>query len=239
MARSRRAAPCDGLSEPAHEYSGPQRRHHACGQMWESPGPYSPRPRHVPRRHESLGTVNEAELIARIRAGDRAAFETFYRRTQAAVCAYARSLLIGRPGEVDEVVQEVYVGFLGRIQRFERGRNPRPYLMTSVRNAVVDRKRARHRGEAGDVEPAGLGDSRDDPARTLARAERDRMIDAALEELPEEQREAVRLHLFAGLTHAEVAEVTGVPVATARNRYRYGMARLERRLGAYVHDERT
>ena len=55
---------------------------------------------------------------------------------------------------------------------------------------------------------------------------------AALSQLPTAQREAVYLHHFAGLAFREIGRVTGVPTFTAASRYRLGIARLRRALGA-------
>ena len=55
-------------------------------------------------------------------------------------------------------------------------------------------------------------------------------LQAELQELPEEQREAVVLHIWGQMTLQEVAEVTGVTLNTAASRYRYGLSKLRERM---------
>ena len=65
---------------------------------------------------------------------------------------------------------------------------------------------------------------------TIERAERQASVEAALGQLPGDQREVVVMKIWGGLTFAQIAEALGVPLNTAASRYRYALQRLEAEL---------
>jgi RNA polymerase sigma-70 factor (ECF subfamily) len=73
-----------------------------------------------------------------------------------------------------------------------------------------------------------------DPQRHAEKRELAERVDAALEKLSEEQRDAVLLHELHGLTYAECAEILGVPEGTVKSRVYHGCRELRRRLDTYV-----
>jgi RNA polymerase sigma-70 factor, ECF subfamily len=78
---------------------------------------------------------------------------------------------------------------------------------------------------------AALETDEDDPFATVAQAIEAERVQAVLRELPEEQREAIVLAYFAGLTHQEIAEETGAPLGTVKSRMRLGLRRMRTLLG--------
>jgi len=112
-----------------------------------------------------------------------------------------------------------------------------PYVFAAVRNAAVDlvRRRARAavfvRGElpVESWEPVsifnGLPES---PEATAIDAEQHQLIREALDELPDDQREAVVMRVYGGLTFEEIAETLGEPLPTVASRYRRALERMGR-----------
>jgi RNA polymerase sigma-70 factor (ECF subfamily) len=68
----------------------------------------------------------------------------------------------------------------------------------------------------------------------LERREREAAIEAALNQLPGDQREVVVMKIWGALTFAEIGQSLGVPLSTAASRYRYALTRLEQELRAEV-----
>ena len=97
------------------------------------------------------------------------------------------------------------------------------YLYRAVKNAALNaqRDRARESPLGGDEAWFTHHSGNFEAALTLQRA---------LADLPEEQREAVVMRIWSGMTLEEVAEATGVPLNTAASRYRYALAKLRERL---------
>ncbi|TYK50397.1 sigma-70 family RNA polymerase sigma factor [Actinomadura decatromicini] len=124
------------------------------------------------------------ELIARVRAGDVAAYGTLYERHAAAARGLARHLT-GRDGadDAEDAVQDAFAKVLDAL---ERGGGPagsfRPYLLTAVRRAVYDRARAERRVQStGEIEDFDSGAPFADPA--VDELERS-MVAAAFRSLP-------------------------------------------------------
>ena len=69
---------------------------------------------------------------------------------------------------------------------------------------------------------------------SIERAERHAMIEAALDQLPGDQREVVVMKVWGGLTFAQIAQALDIPLNTAASRYRYALARLETELSNEV-----
>jgi RNA polymerase sigma-70 factor, ECF subfamily len=140
-----------------------------------------------------------------------------------ALVLYARSFAVDR-GTAEDVVHGVFLKLL-------RGKQiasvaPSVYLYRAVRNAALNVRRDRSRD-------AGLTDqdswfTHRDHGREAALA-----LQQVLGELPDEQREAVVMRIWSGMTLEEVAEATGVPLNTAASRYRYALAKLRERLKPY------
>ena len=154
--------------------------------------------------------------------------EAIYRRHRQGLYTLALSIA-GRADAAEDAVHDAVV-------RLCKG-GARPdgdavaYVFAAVRNAAIDqRRRPGPRATAGGVSIFDLPDPADRGGRAVddlaGDTERDRLVAEAVDGLPVEQREAVVLHLFAGLTFAQAAEVAGVPLQTLASRYRRGLAAL-------------
>lgn len=111
------------------------------------------------------------------------------------------------------------------------------WLVTLARSRAIDYLRSRLARRATmerDLEEVfDLSDPRPDPENESMQSARARVIREAMEKLPEEQREALAMTYFSGLTHAEIAGQTGLPLGTVKTRIRSGMRRLRELLGPF------
>ncbi len=126
--------------------------------------------------------------------------------------------------DASDVIQEIFVRLARQPRRAGRMKNPRAYLMQAAYRLVIDAARRRGTRErfVQGHEPGPLFAAADDPDETAFRA----ALAEALEELPPEQRAAVHLKLWQGLTFAEIASILRIPANTAASRYRYGLDKL-------------
>jgi len=174
----------------------------------------------------------DADLIERARDGERDAFEMIYRRYQAIVYRFARSMTGSAP-MAEDVTQEVFVALIKDLARYEPNRaSLSTYLYGVARNIT----RARLRREEQFVklehvssngsEPAGA----DDPSAALTRSQAVICLRRAIASLPSRYREVVVLCDLHGLSYAAAADVIHTPVGTVRSRLHRGRSLLIERL---------
>jgi RNA polymerase sigma-70 factor, ECF subfamily len=121
----------------------------------------------------------------------------------------------------EDVVQQVFLKLLEA--RTPMPENPLAYLYRAVRNTSLNRRRDfRHEVEMPADETWLVGHDRS-REEVLA-------VQAALRDLPEEQRETVFLKVWGGMTLQEIAGVLEIPMNTAASRYRYALDKLRERL---------
>jgi RNA polymerase sigma-70 factor, ECF subfamily len=142
---------------------------------------------------------------------------------------YTLALAITRcPARAEDAVHNAIVRLCAR--RGKPTGDAVAYVFAAVRNAAIDQLR---RGGPRSVDPVSIFDVTDPTAAPPADAERvesDRMIADAVDTLDHDQREAVVMHLYAGLTFQQIAEALGEPLQTIASRYRRGLANLRPRL---------
>jgi len=138
----------------------------------------------------------------------------------------AAALLNDRSG-VEDVLHDVFVDFSQMTGRFHLKGSLKGYLSICVANRARDRNRTRRRRSAASLDkpnthPAGA----DSPEHTVIGRELAARLDAALAELPNEQREILVLHLQGGLPFREIAGLQEISINTAQSRYRYGLDKM-------------
>jgi RNA polymerase sigma-70 factor (ECF subfamily) len=178
---------------------------------------------------------DDAAVLRRMAAGDEQALGTFYDRWQPLVHAVVLRILRQRD-DVEDVVEEAFWQAWRQAERYETSRGTvQTWLLTIARSRALDRVRSLKRlredpleGESGDefVQQAAEGD----PAMDAESAERRVIVLAALAELPAEQREALELGYFGGLSQSEIADRLEQPLGTIKTRMRLAMQKLRDRL---------
>ncbi len=183
----------------------------------------------------------EAALLVRMARGDDAALTVLYDRLSA--LAYGVALRIARsPDVAEDAVQEAFLRVWRRADHFDpaRGR-ARPWFLRLVRNVAIDQRRARgvrDRAETEKVFDVSEQTPGERPDEAAARAERATRLRAALEQLlPIDQRRAIEIAYFEGLSHSEIAEREGMPLGTVKTRIRDGVQRLRALLGREGHGD--
>jgi RNA polymerase sigma-70 factor (ECF subfamily) len=169
--------------------------------------------------------MNDEQLIQDLRAGSREAMRLLYESHKDRLFTLARALL-GDASGAEDVVHDVFVGFVESLHKYHVNGGLQAYLAASVANRARDRLRAVKRHEAG---PPGVERGQESPEVPEAQAilqEETQRLKEALAQLPYEQREVVLLHLQGDLTFQKIAELQGVSLSTVQGRYRYGLEKL-------------
>lgn len=174
--------------------------------------------------------------MIRVRAGDERALSDVYDRHAKLVFNLAQAI-VGNSQDAEEVTEDVFVQLWTSGDRFDPDRGAlRAWLAVIARTRALDLVRARGRrrsaheraasgDEAGLASP--LSESESDSADTLVlRTELRTALDRALKVLNPDQRRAIELAYFGGLTQSEIAERLTEPLGTVKTRIRDGMIRL-------------
>ena len=188
----------------------------------------------VPEAERAVESEDES-LVRRMAAGDDAALGALYDRWHPVVHGVV-SRLLRQPDDVEDVIEETFWQAWRQASRFDRSRGAvQTWLSTIARSRALDRVRSLRRrredpleGDDGQVvvQQAAEGD----PGLDAEASERRRIVVAALSGLPAEQREALELGYFGGLSQTEIAERTGQPLGTVKTRMRLAMQKLRSQL---------
>ena len=187
--------------------------------------------------HPEQAQIEDAKLLRAIARGDEEAIAALYDRYRLILFGLILRILHSQP-EAEDVLQEVFLQVWRRASDFDekRGR-PFTWLVTLARSRAIDRLRSlgsrdRTATEAARAAPDNISDAADDAVKS----EQGEIVRRALKELPEEQRRALMLAYFEGLTQSEIAARLNSPLGTVKTRMRSGMIRLREILGERVKD---
>jgi len=174
-----------------------------------------------------------SDLIVRVAAErDRAAFVTLFDHFAPRLKGY---LMKQGADEAlaEEIAQDVMVTLWRKAELFDpKKSSASTWLYRVARNRRIDRLRRQKTSELDPEEPtlqpAPLPDVEDEMDARL----RETRVRAALAQLPEEQRDVVRLAFFGGRSHSEIADETGLPLGTVKSRIRLAFGRLRQLIEA-------
>ena len=177
----------------------------------------------------------DVALVRRMAAGDDQALGALYDRWHPVVHGVV-SRLLRQADDVEEVVEETFWQAWRQASRFDLARGAvQTWLLTIARSRALDRVRALRRRreeplEGDDGQPVIQQAAEGDPALDAEASERRRIVVAALSGLPAEQREALELGYFGGLSQSEIAARTGQPLGTVKTRMRLALQKLRSQL---------
>jgi len=172
-----------------------------------------------------LAHLPDEALLALIARGDDDALADLYDRFGGVAYRLAYRILRDQVLAQD-AVQEAFLGAWRTATSFDPARGKAStWLLTLVHRRAVDlvRREDRRRGDLLDPPPPAAVES---VYETAEIREQRRTVQAALAQLPSEQREALELAYYGGLTQSELAERLGVPLGTVKSRMYIALTRL-------------
>ena len=182
---------------------------------------------------ESSPLADDSELLAAVRCGDRRAFRALYDRISPELLALCERILHHR-ADAEDAVADVFWEVWQRRDRYDAARGgARPYLMTLARSRAIDRLRsqaarpeARADGSRRIPEQEELTAFVASPEESAAYAELKIRVAQALAELTDQQREAMELAFYEGLSHQQIADRLTSPLGTVKTHIRKGLIKL-------------
>jgi RNA polymerase sigma-70 factor (ECF subfamily) len=182
--------------------------------------------------------LSEDTLLERAQAGDDEAFGALVLRLDTPVRRFIRRL-VGVSDAEDDIVQDVFIRLYRKLNRIRPGQGVRPYLFRMVRNRTYDelRRLGRYEVMSLDDEPveayasfSSLPVADQLPEETAHWLLIQLEVQAAIDRLPELQRQALILYAEEGLTYAEIAEVMDTSLGTIKSRLFHAKQGLHRLL---------
>ena len=170
--------------------------------------------------------------------GDRESFRQLHERYAGVLFSTAYQVLNDQ-AEAQDVMQDVFVQIWDKAKLYDRSRGkPLTWALTLTRNKAIDRLRSaqrRHRlkdeveKETAVSEQRGAGDGQTggDSSEKVYALEKGRIVRNAVLQLSNEQRQAIEMAFFGGLTQNEIAHRLAEPLGTVKARIRRGMIKLK------------
>ena len=169
----------------------------------------------------------EAALVVRLGRGDEGALDERYARLGGNVYALAFQLLKSRE-EAEEVVQDTFLTLCRKAHSYHTPeRSPRAFIYTIARNKALSRLRRRSarptKADGWDIhEPSVPFAAPEDESKTTRL-----FVEDLLAQLSEQERQLLEGAFFQGHSHAELAELTGLPLGTLKSKLRRALLKLK------------
>ena len=172
----------------------------------------------------------ETELMLRVKAGDRAAFEEIFRLYQKPLANYLYRLS-GNQARAEDLLQDAFLRLWKAAPNYEPSAKVSTYIFRIAHNLFLN-EAARRREKALETLEA---ETRSDPASDMNRRELQSAVQKAVEALPEGEREVLLLSEYNGFNYAEISEILGIPVGTVKSRMFSAVQRLKESLKGLKH----
>jgi RNA polymerase sigma-70 factor (ECF subfamily) len=172
-----------------------------------------------------------ATLVHSIAAGDQLALHALYEMAHRIVFTLIMRITANRES-AEELTIDVFHDIWRRASRYDAANGTvLGWIMNQARSRAIDRLRfesRKKRSPGGDMEP--LGEVAADPRDQLQLREQSESLHAALSVLTPDERQAIEVTFFSGLTHAEAAARLNQPLGTIKTRIRSGLHKLRQKL---------
>jgi RNA polymerase sigma-70 factor (ECF subfamily) len=177
-----------------------------------------------PIRFESVGSLADSDLVTRAIAGREEGFEELVRRYQRPISTYVYRM-VGDYDAALDLTQEVFIKVYGSLPRYRSEFKFSTWIYKIAHNAAVDHLR-RHSSRVqalvsdfdGEQREMPIESRRPNPEQESERKERRAEIETVIAQLPSAYKELVILRHSQDMSYDEIAEVTGLPLGTVKNR---------------------
>ena len=176
----------------------------------------------------------DRQIIHEIKRGNEEALWLVYEKYKRDLMTLAAALLYDRE-TAEDVVQDVFVSFIGSASEFQLTGSLKGYLSVCVANKARNRNKARgkHNTVELDTVETIASDSRGPVLAAMFGEELQRLA-WALAQLPYKQRETLLLHVYSGMSFKQIAKLSGESSNTLKSRYRLGLDKLRSLLNSEV-----
>jgi len=190
-------------------------------------------------------TESDELLISRCRRGDERSFEILFERYKGRIYTFIVRFVKDQKS-AEDLFQETFIRVFRKARHFRHRAKFSTWLYTIAANLCKDELKKRRRRESVPLDaPApghkpeeefsprieGMADSSEGPRVEAEKRELRHVLTLALDELPENSRMVIELHVMHGLRYREVAEILGCPVGTVQSRMHNAVQLLRKKVG--------
>jgi RNA polymerase sigma-70 factor (ECF subfamily) len=184
----------------------------------------APREARIVPGERIVDAARDAQIVARVARGDRAALAELY--DAYAPLAYSLAVRLVGEARAEDVVHDAFVALVERQSTFDPDRGAfRAWFLTAIHHRCLNLLR-RPPAEGIGERAEALPDTEPEPVDQVVQHLRDRAVREALGQLPFAQREALVLAYYGGMSQSALAERLGVPLGTMKARMRRGLVAL-------------
>lgn len=193
-----------------------------------------------PTNGRAQSAVDDHDLVAAARGGDRAAFRTLFERYHRRAYTLALGVL-RHPDDALDVVQDAFIKAHKYLDKFEGNSSFYTWLYRIVMNVAIDHLRKHRRVKPVEFDESHLQDDRvgdgllprilgGNPGRALLDKEIRKRIDAALDELSDNHRAVLVMRELEGLSYEDMAQTMGCSKGTIMSRLFHARRNMQKRL---------
>jgi RNA polymerase sigma-70 factor (ECF subfamily) len=166
-----------------------------------------------------LSTMDDGDLLTAFTDGSEKAFAELYRRRHLEIYRFILRYVHGDEDLASDMFQDTFIKVHDYAHTLRDGNTVRSWMYTIARNNCLNALKRQNRQSRLDEEQFDrVDESGLPPDQELERNDMHRALDSAISQLPENQREAVILREFEGLSYAEIAEATRTNIGVIRQR---------------------
>jgi len=160
---------------------------------------------------------NESDLLRRVAGGDETAYKQLFQHYWPRVYSVAL-IFVKSPELAEDAAQDVFAQLWIKKALLTEVKDFRPYLMTTAKNLILNKLRGRIlTDEFSEYLQEYFADTFSDPAAALELKDASQLIENGINQLTPQQQKVFRLSRFQGLSHAEIAQATGLSPRTVKN----------------------
>ena len=169
--------------------------------------------------------MEDKQLVKQCKRGSKDALRRIYEKYKDYLLILAVGL-VNNSSIAEDVVHDVFTGFVRDIEKFRLTGTLKGYLGVCVANRARNmNKTKQHTSFESNTIELNESDS-NEPVDTIVCNEQLQQLNAAISHLPYDQREVIMLHFHADMTFQQIAQEQGISVNTIKSRYKYGIEKL-------------
>jgi RNA polymerase sigma-70 factor (ECF subfamily) len=177
--------------------------------------------------------ISDLELAARVaRSNDQAAFQILVERHQAAIRGFLRRLSAGDHGTADDLAQETFLLAYRKLHTLKSGGSFRSWLHTIAYRQFLQHNR-KHERQTVMAEPP------EQSVDTRKAVDAEILVPVLMQQIGPEERACITLAYAAGMSHPEIAGITGHALGTVKSHIQRGKKKLQNWLEKHDHSLQT